>query len=227
MLGYKQLVSFMSSQIARINMIKQQLRTGDVLDETILNLYNTIPREDFVPKEFEHFAYSDMQIELPHGQRMMSPLEEAQLLQALTLTGNETVLEIGTGTGFFTALLSHLSKKVISVDYFEDFTQSARHKLETHQCNNIELHTGNAARGWLDKAPYDVVVFTGALESLTDTHRLQVLPGGKLFAIIGNEPIMLGELHTLNKNGQWERELVFETSIPPLIDKTKPKEFSF
>lgn len=217
----------MSSQTARINMIKQQLRTGDVLDETILNLYHTVPREDFVPKKFEDFAYSDMQIALPHDQRMMSPLEEAQLLQALALTGNETVLEVGTGTGFFTALLSHLSKKVISVDCIEDFTQNARQKLKAHQCNNVELYTGDAARGWLDKAPYDVVVFTGALESLTDTHRLQVLPGGKLFAIIGKDPIMLGELHNLDKNNCWESELVFETNIPPLIDNTKSKEFSF
>ncbi|WP_133127000.1 protein-L-isoaspartate O-methyltransferase family protein [Legionella nagasakiensis] len=217
----------MSTQIECINMIKQQLRTGDVLDESILKLYETVSRDDFVPNELKHFAYSDMQINLPHGQRMMTPLEEAQLLQALSLDGNETVLEVGTGTGFLTALLSRLAKQVISLDYFADFTASARRKLADHHCTNVELITGDACRGWLDKAPYDVMVFTGALDSLTETHRLQLLPEGRLFAIIGKQPIMQGLLYTLGHDNQWQEQLIFETNIPPLINKLKPKEFVF
>ncbi|AHE66548.1 protein-L-isoaspartate O-methyltransferase family protein [Legionella oakridgensis] len=217
----------MSTQIECRNMIKQQLRTGDVLDESILELYKTIPRDEFVPNDYKHFAYSDMQISLPHGQRMMTPLEEAQMLQALALNGNETVLEVGTGTGFLTALLSRLAKQVISLEYFADFTANARRKLTEHHCTNVELITGDACRGWLDKAPYDVMIFTGALDALTETHRLQLLPGGKLFAIIGKEPIMQGQLHTLGYNNQWQEKLIFETNIPPLINKLKPKEFVF
>ena len=106
----------MNIQSTRINMVKQQLRTGDVLNSSILDLYTEIPREEFVPNQFKHFAYSDMQIDLAHEQRMMTPLEEAKLLQALDLRGNEVVLEVGTGTGFLTALLSRLCKKVISID---------------------------------------------------------------------------------------------------------------
>ena len=108
----------MNVQSTRINMIKQQLRTGDVIDESILELFREIARDEFVPAKYKDFAYSDMQLELAHQQRMMTPLEEAKILQALNLTGNETVLEVGTGTGFLTALLSRRCKKLISVDNY-------------------------------------------------------------------------------------------------------------
>lgn len=216
-----------TSQNARVNMVKQQLRTGDVLDENILSLFTSIPRHEFVPSALKEVAYSDLQLPLAHGQRMMTPLEEGLLLQALALKGTETVLEIGTGTGFLTALLSRLSKKVLSVDYYQDFTEQARLKLNEHQCTNVELITGDACRGWLEKAPYDVVIFTGSIDIVTDTQRLQVLPGGKLFVIVGKEPVMQGQLHTLDHNDTWHGKVLFETCLPPLIDKSKPKEFVF
>lgn len=216
-----------TSQNACINMVKQQLRTGDVLDEKILNLFNSIPRHEFVPGALTQVAYSDMQLPLAHGQRMMTPLEEGLVLQALALNGTETVLEVGTGTGFFTALLSRLCKKVISVDYYQDFTETARQKLREHGCNNVELVTGDACRGWLEKAPYDVLVFTSSVETITETHRLQVLPGGKLFAIVGKEPVMQGQLHSLDHSDTWRGQVLFETCLPALIDKSKPKEFVF
>lgn len=217
----------MSKDIACVNMIKQQLRTGNVLNETILELYTSLPREDFVPMAYKSFAYSDMQIPLPHGQRMMTPLEEATLLQALRLKGNEIVLEIGTGTGFLTALLSRLCQKVVSVDCFAEFTTAAHQKLNSYSLDNIECITGNGARGWLDKAPYDVILFTAPLETLTDTHRLQVIPGGKLFAILGKAPIMQAQLHQLTLNGEWQKELLFETCLPPMSDGLKTEEFVF
>ncbi|KTD38676.1 protein-L-isoaspartate-O-methyltransferase [Legionella nautarum] len=216
-----------TSQNARINMLKQQLRTGNVLNETILSLFNEIPRQEFVPSDMEQFAYSDMQIPLAHAQRMLTPLEEGILLQELALRGHETVLEVGTGTGYLTALLSRLSKKVLSIDYFSDFTSYARRKLNEHRCTNVELITGDACRGWLDKAPYDVVILTGAVETITETHRLQILPGGKLFAIVGKEPVMQGQLHQLAHDGSWHGHVLFETCTPPLIDKLKRKEFVF
>lgn len=217
----------MISQNARINMIKQQLRTGDVLEESILNLFDKLPREDFVPNVMQRFAYSDMQIPLPHGQRMLSPLDEGRILQALKLKKNETVLEVGTGTGYFTALLSSLAEKVISIDYFQKFTAMAAGNLKSYPDFNIELITGDAYNGWLDKAPYHVIVITGAIESITEKLRMQLLPGGRLFAIVGKEPIMQAMLFTLGLDGQWTEELLFETCIPPLIDKFKPKEFIF
>ena len=217
----------MSNQAARINMIKQQLRTGNVLDERVLALYNSIPRESFVPHKFQPFAYSDMQIPLSHEQCMMTPLEEALLLQSLDLKGHEVILEVGTATGFLTALLSRLCKKVISVDYYADFTLNARRKLAEHACSNVELFTGDASQGWIDLAPYDVIVFTGAVETLSDIQRLQLLPGGKLFAIIGKQPVMQGQLHELNHQDVWSKQVVFETCLPPLVDKLKHDSFVF
>lgn len=212
---------------ARINMIKQQLRTGDVLNEQILDLYDLIPREDFVPELLRQFAYSDMQIPLTHDQRMLTPLEEGKILQGLELHGNETILEIGTGSGFLTAMLSKLCKKVISVDYYSEFTQNAAAKFKKHKCNNVELITGDGCRGWLEKAPYDVVIFTGALEELTQTHRLQVIPGGKLFAIIGKSPVLQAQLYQLSHDEIWTSTILFETDIPALVDQLKRKEFVF
>lgn len=217
----------MTQHNALTNMIKQQLRTGDVLDEKILKLFDQFPRHEFVPETYADFAYSDMQIPLAHGQRMMTPLEEGQLLQSLELTGKEVVLEVGTGSGYFTTLLSALCKKVISLDYFEDFTKKAGQKLEQHGRSNVQLITGDACRGWLELAPYDRVIFTGAIEALTETHRLQVLPGGKLFAIVGKAPVMQGQLHALDHEGNWTKTIIFETELPALINKLKPKEFIF
>ena len=217
----------MSNHIARVNMIKQQLRTGDVVDERILELYDSIHREDFIPSKYKTFAYSDMQIPLAHDQCMMTPLEEAKLLQALELKGHETVLEVGTGTGFLTALLSRLCKKVVSVDCFPDFTANARKALAAHHCSNVELLTGDASQGWLDLAPYDAIVFTASLTTLNETQRLQLVPGGTLFAIIGKKPVMQGRVYTLDHNKQWQSRVLFETSLPPLIDQYKIKNFVF
>lgn len=217
----------MSNHSARINMVKQQLRTGDVLNESILHLYDVIPRHEFVPEHLAHFAYSDMQIPLAHGQRMLTPLEEGKILQGLELLGTETILEVGTGSGFFTAMLSKLCKKVISIDYYSEFTSSAARKLQAHHCDNVELLTGDACRGWLEKAPYDVVVYTGGIEKLTQTHKLQILPGGKLFAIEGKSPAMQAFIYSLDHHDVWQKSMLFETDIPPLLDQLKPKEFVF
>lgn len=120
----------MTQQHAKVNMIKQQLRTGDVLNESILDLFETIPRDNFVPASMQQFAYADMQIPLAHDQQMLTPLEEGQILQALALQGHETVLEVGTGTGYLTVLLSKLAKQVISIDYFPKFTEEAEKKTQ-------------------------------------------------------------------------------------------------
>lgn len=220
-------VEQMNNNSARINMVTQQLRTSDVLNESILHLYDVIPRHEFVPEPYAAFAYSDMQIPLGRGQKMLTPLEEGIIMQALDLQGHETVLEIGTGSGFLTALLSKLCKKVISIDCFPEFTSAAAVKLKAHHCDNIELITGDASRGCLDKAPYDVVVFTGALEQVTLAQKLQILPGGKLFAIEGKSPIMQARLYSLDHDSVWTESLLFETDTPALIDHLKTKEFVF
>jgi protein-L-isoaspartate(D-aspartate) O-methyltransferase len=208
-------------------MVKQQLRTGDVLNEEILALFEELPRHEFVPKNMSPFAYSDMQIPLAQGQRMLTPLEEGSILQACQLQGHETVLEIGTGTGFLTALLSRLSRKVISVEYFEAFSETASQHLKKYHCDNVELVTADGSQGLLDGAPYDCIIITGAIEAITETLLLQVVPGGKLFAIVGQDPIMKAMLYSLDHNNQWTKKMLFETCIPPLINAVKQSEFTF
>lgn len=217
----------MNTEITTNNMIKQQLRTGGVLNDKILNLYADLPRHEFVPQKYQDFAYSDMQIPLANQQVMLTPLEEATILQALELSGKETVLEIGTGSGFFTALLSKLAKKVISVDYFAEFTNSAATKLKKHNCTNVELVTADAINGYVDKAPYEVIVYTGALTGLTELQKLQVLPGGKLFAFVGENPVICAKLFNIDNNDNWNEKLLFSTDIPMLINKLAKEEFIF
>lgn len=158
---------------------------------------------------------------------MLTPLEEGTILQALNLKDTDCVLEVGTGSGFFTALLSKLCNKVISVDYFSEFTNQAARKLEHHNCTNVTLITGDACQGWLENAPYNVMVFTGALEQPTDTHFIQVLNGGKLFAITGKEPIMQAYVYQIESKKTIKQTLLFETLIPQLVDKLKPTKFVF
>ena len=217
----------MHNQTACTNMVKQQLRTSGVLNESILALYDDIPRAAFVPQAQACVAYSDLQIPLAHGQCMMTPVEEATLLQALALKGHERVLEVGTGSGFLTALLSRLCQHLISIDYYADFTDHARRLLQQHACDNVELLTGNAAHGWVDSAPYDVIIFTGAVPVITETHRLQVLPHGQLFAVVGEAPIMQGQLHALSSQDTWSQTVLFETLLPPLLGSTPSTTFVF
>lgn len=208
-------------------MIKQQLRTGNIVDHRILELYQNNDRADFTPKTYSDFAFSDMQIPLTQGQRMLTPLEEALILQALQLQGHETVLEIGTGTGFFTHLLSQLAKYVITVDYYSEFTQQAQKVCQRHGRSNIEFVTGNAFNGWVNQAPYDVVVFTGAIPHMTETLKLQVNLGGKMFALVGQHPVMAGCLYQVDHHKHWTQELIFETDIPMLIQTNSKPVFVF
>ena len=208
-------------------MLKQQLRTGDVLDETILTLFQKYPREDFVPTNYKSFAYSDMQIPLPHGQEMMSPLEEGKILQALNLRGDEHVLEVGTGTGYLTTLLANLAKKVTTVEYFDDFYQNAKEKFNQLKLDNIEAIHGDGCRGWMEKAPYDVIILTGSIAQIAPCFKPQLMKGGQFFAVIGEPPAMHGILMKLDDDEQWHNEVVFETNITPLVDKTKHDRFVF
>jgi len=208
-------------------MVKQQLRTGDVLSDNILALYETLPRHDFVPQNAIDFAYSDLQIPLPHEQRMMTPLEEGRLLQALSLSGGEKVLEIGTGSGFLTALLSRLSKQVISLEYYEDLSRAAGLNLARHQCNNVELIHGDGCNGWLAAAPFDIIVMTSAVTFVPESLKLQVAAGGKLFAILGKAPAMRAMLYSVDHNDQWTETLLFNTNLPNLITPVQPNSFTF
>ena len=217
----------MDFEQARHNMVEQQIRTWEVLDLAVLELFETIRREDFVPPEFRRLALADSNIPLPHGQVTMTPKVEARLLQSLVLQRTDRVLEVGTGCGFLTALLGCCAGDVHSVDIFPEFTASAAPKLGRSGITNVHLYTGDAALGWPQAGPYDAVVVTGSVPVLPDACTDQLTPGGRLFVIVGQSPVMEALLITRAAGGGFSREVLFETDLPPLLGLPAPSSFRF
>lgn len=217
----------MNFEQARTQMIKQQIRAWDVLDRHILDLITQTPREEFVPTEYRSLAFADTNIPLGHNQVMLTPKEEARILQALKIQPHETVLEIGTGSGYFTALLAKLAKSVVSIDIFPEFIEQTTQKLQSHNLHNIELHQGDAAQGYNNGSTYDVIVITGSLVNLPVAFRNVLNIKGRLFAIIGQAPAMEALLLTRKDKEQWHSEMLFETVVPPLIHAKQPNPFTF
>lgn len=206
---------------ARFNMIEQQIRPWEVLDQRVLDVIGRTPREDFLPPKYRNLAFADMRIPLGHGQVMMNPNVEGRLLQALHIEPSDSILEVGTGSGYLTACLAQLGGKVTSVDIFTDFTESAQWKLTSHGIENIRLHTGDATQDWSGR--YDVVAITGSLPELPDSWRQCLRTGGRLFVILGKPPIMDATLITRTGENEWFEESLFDTEFPPLINAGRPK----
>ena len=157
---------------------------------------------------------------------MMPPRVEARILQALNIQADETVLEVGTGSGYVTALLASLAEHVYSVDINTEMTRTAGEKLADHGIINVVLETGDAARGWDAHAPYDVIVLTGSLPLLPDNFKQALTVGGRLLAIVGDTPAMDVVLITRVGESEWTQETLFETDLPPLINAPEPDRFS-
>jgi len=219
-------MSEMNLDQARLNMIEQQIRPWEVLDQRVLDLLTTVPREDFVPEAYRLLAFADMNIPLGNGQVMMPPRVEARILQALNVQEDETVLEIGTGSGYVTALLASLAKQVISVDINADMTRQAGDKLAAHGITNVTLETGDGAHGWNTHAPYDAIVITGSLPILPATFKQALKVDGRLLAIIGDAPAMEVVLITRVGEMEWAEEALFETDLSALINAPQPERFS-
>ena len=217
----------MNFEQARFNMVEQQVRPWEVLDERVLTLLEKTHREDFVPVRYRKMAFTDMAIPLDHGQSMMKPVVEGRLLQALELKPNETALEIGTGSGFITACLSRMAKHVISVDLYEQFTNEVAAKLKEKGIANVELETGNVMAGWQPEQAHDVLVVTGSVPSIPDHFRGWVNPGGRIFVVCGDEPAMEAMLLTKLSATEWREESLFETDLARLIGAERAPEFEF
>lgn len=217
----------MELKTARFNMIEQQIRPWDVLDQGVLDLIAELPREDFVPEAYRTLAYADTAIPLGHGQVMMHPKIEARLLQALDLDATDTVLEVGTGSGYLTALLAHATHHVCSVDVFPQFKAQAAEKLAVHGIDNVTLEVGDAARGWPRHGLYDVIAVTGSLPELPASFLQSLNRGGRLFAVVGTAPIMEAVLIRRVGDSEWSRESLFETELPPLLNAPVSARFVF
>lgn len=217
----------MNFEQARFNMVEQQVRTWEVLDEHVLELLETTHREDFVPVRYRKLAFTDMAIPLDHGQTMMKPVVEGRLLQSLELKPDETVLEIGTGSGFITACLAQMAKQVISVDLYEQFSNEVAAKLKDKDIHNVELETGNVMTGWQPEQAHDVLVVTGSVSLIPDHFRGWVNPSGRIFVVCGEGPAMEAKLLTKLNATEWREESLFETDLARLIDAEKVQEFEF
>lgn len=212
---------------ARYNMIEQQIRPWDVLDQHVLDLMAAVPREDFVPEAFRDLAYADYAIPIGHGQVMMHPKVEGRLLQALSIDGTDCVLEVGTGSGYLTALLARAARHVYSVDIHPEFVEQAEEKLAIHGIHNVTLEVGDASKGWPAHAPYDAIVLGGSVPEVPEAFLQSLNRGGRLFAVIGTPPVMEAVLIRRTGEGQWSREPLFETDLPPLINAPARPLFVF
>lgn len=217
----------MDYELARYNMIEQQVRTWDVLDQRVLDMLSIIHREDFVPEQFRKLALADINIPLAHGQVTMQPKVEARLVQALNVTGDERILEIGTGCGYLTAILARFGKAVTSIDIHPEFTEAAANRLQEHGISNAELYTGDAINGWPTHAPYEVIVVTGSMPVLSKPMQEQLAIGGRMFVILGQSPVMEATLITRVSDTQWFHETLFETDLPALIGANPGNTFRF
>ena len=217
----------MNIEQARYNMVEQQIRTWDVLNQDVLDLLFKIRREDFVPEPRRAMAFVDMEIPLGHGQAMWTPKLEARIIQELVIRPTDRVLEIGTGSGYLTALLAAEASEVVSVDIVPEFTAAAMQTLRAHGIHNVTLHTGDAARDWPDEAGFDVIVLTGSTPLLSDAFRRRLNVGGRMFAIVGEAPVMQAQLITCTAPGATRSVVLFETCVAPLQNAPQPAAFVF
>jgi protein-L-isoaspartate(D-aspartate) O-methyltransferase len=221
----------MNLEQARTNMVEQQIRTWEVLDQDVLDLLYLVPREEFVPERHRALAFSDMEVPIEEGvrggARMWQPKMEARVLQELAVHKTDRALEIGTGSGYFTALLSHRAAHVVSVEIKPALAAFGRSNLERHGADNVTLEIGDAARGWPSHAPYDVIVLTGSTPILPKNLVDQLAPGGRLFAVVGEAPAMTARLVVATVPGAWRSSDLFETVIAPLVNAEPLPRFRF
>ncbi len=213
-------------EFARQQMVAQQIRGWDVFDTRILEAMSEVPRERFVPPAFASLAFAETQIPLGHDQYMMTPSVEGRLLQALKLLPEDDVLEIGTGSGFLAACLARLAHSVTTIDIFSDFTSAAAGRLADLGVQNVTVRTMDAASE-LPEGPFDAIAVTASLP-LFDPRFLEPLsPGGRLFAIVGNPPVMEAQIIVRGPDGRPQVTALFETNVPPLLNAPVPPAFRF
>ncbi len=210
---------------ARFNMIEQQIRPCDVLEARILALLHHVRREQFVPEDKKSMAFMDMEIPLGFGVSMWQPKLEARALQELHLGRADRVLEVGTGSGYLTALLSALAGSVVSVEIEPALSEMAKANLQSLHRENITLEVGDASRGWGEG--YDAIVLTGSTPVLPHAFQSALNVGGRLFAIVGEAPVMEAKLITRVAPDIFETVNIMETSVAPLQNAQQPERFVF
>ncbi|UQB41600.1 protein-L-isoaspartate O-methyltransferase [Thiomicrospira microaerophila] len=210
---------------ARFFMVEQQIRPWDVLDPQVLDLLENLPRHQFVAESQQKLAYSDIELPIGEGQQMLAPKIEAKIMQAIDVAESDEVLEIGTGSGYMTALLASLAQSVTTVELFESLQTTAKTRLGSF--DNIKFYLGDASQTWNDLKDYDVIVLTGSCSKLPDSYKTKLKLGGRLFAIVGQSPAMEALLVTRLSEHEWLEESLFETVAPPLVNAEAKQTFKF
>ena len=216
----------MDLEQARFNMVEQQIRPWEVLDPAVLDLLFTVRREDYVPARYRSLAFGDLEIPLSDGEAMWSPKLEARVVQEVKPARGESVLEIGTGSGYLTALLASFAGRVTSVEIHEALAREATAKLARGGFDNVHVATGDGARGFGNDT-YDAIVLTGSTPMLHDAFLRQLKPGGRVFAIVGDAPAMTARLYRASAGGTPVATSLFETVVKPLVNAPAPARFEF
>lgn len=217
----------MNFEKARLNMVEQQIRPWEVLDQRVLDAILDSPREAFVPTEYQGIAYSDTRIPIGHGETMMSPKVEGRLLQALDIQSHERGLEIGTGSGYLSWLLASFASQVVSLDIHQEFIDQAKARLNAQRVKNVELVVADGCEGYAQGAPYDFIAVTGAMANVPATLKEQLAVGGRLFIIVGKPPIMQALLIERSGDEEYSEQALFETELKYLNGAEAPVEFQF
>jgi protein-L-isoaspartate(D-aspartate) O-methyltransferase len=217
----------MSVEQARVNMIEYQIRPWEVLDQEVLDLLYAVKREDFVPPAYRMLAFSDLEVPIGQGERMWPPKLEARVLQELAVKPTDQILEIGTGSGYFTALLAYRAQHVYSVEINAELKAAAEANLHRAGVANVSLEIGDGARGWTRHAPYDIIVLTGSTPELPQQFLQQMKAGARLFAVVGKPPVMTARLITCTGEGAYNAIDLLETQIAPLVNALEGERFSF
>jgi protein-L-isoaspartate(D-aspartate) O-methyltransferase len=213
------------TDFAREQMVQQQVRAWDVLDERVLDTFRKVPRELFVPAEQRFLAFADVDVPLPNGQHMLRPNVAGRLLQSLELTGSERTLEIGAGSGFLTACLAAGCASVRSIEIFPDLAELARANLAAFGVRNAEVVTGDATL--VEGERYDVIAITASLPVYDQRFQRLLTASGRLFAVVGDPPVMEAYRVRCVAEGAWVKESLFETVVDPLINAQRPRTFIF
>ena len=214
----------MNFEVARAQMLGQQLRAWEVLDDQVLRAFAETPRENFVPEDYRDLAFADAEIPLGRGQSMLAPKVEGRILQALKVEPIDDVLVVGTGSGYLTACLARLAKRVTSVDIFPDFVSKAEPRIAASGIRNVELNVADALT-LSHRARFDAIAVTASVPELGKRFVEMLRPQGRLFIVVGREPAMEAQLITLQPDGTTTTDSLFETVLVPLINADQPEPF--
>jgi len=217
----------MNLEQARFNMIEQQIRPWDVADADVLHLLSVIKREDFVPLAHKALAFVDMEIPLGHGQYMLAPRVEARLLQDAAVQKHEKVLEVGAGSGFMAALLAHRAQRVLTLDIVPELAQMARSNLQKAGIHNAEVRTADGAQGAAADGPFDVILLSGSVAEVPPLLLNQLKLGGRLLAIVGDEPVMRATVVTRTGEANYLTRQPWDTVAARLLHFPEPSHFHF